>query len=111
MSIYLITELKAKKWGVRRWQNADGSYTKTGRSHRKRLSIIAKSSVRGAALLGTIAGGVSFVDGMLMVLPYTSMPSAIVMAGSWAVKDMMVNALRGGVYGAIAGAIVRDDNE
>ena len=48
--------VKGMKWGVRRYQNADGSYTDAGRRRRLNLSDDTKSKLKTA---GKVALGVS----------------------------------------------------
>lgn len=57
-SVYLAHHgVKGQKWGVRRYQNENGSYTNTGKSHRKEfaktLGVAAAAGLVGGILSGT----------------------------------------------------------
>lgn len=107
--------VKGMKWGVRRYQNPDGTLTDEGRHHygygRGRSDFIKKNTVnrtkQGAKLglkigsaLGVAAGVVSAV-----AMPYASIPAKITIAGTVAITNAMSGAMRGAVYGSIFGAI------
>ena len=49
--------VKGMKWGVRRYQNQDGSYTSAGKN-RKGLSKGAKIAIGAGAAAATVAGGI-----------------------------------------------------
>lgn len=50
--------IKGQRWGVRRYQNSDGSYTSAGKQKRNNSKQVAKKIAKGAAITaGILAAG------------------------------------------------------
>jgi hypothetical protein len=52
--------VKGQKWGVRRYQNKNGTYTNSGKTHRKELAKSFKNAALSGAVGGAVSGAVSF---------------------------------------------------
>ena len=116
--------VKGQKWGVRRYQNKDGSLTDEGRrayGYGKGADrIIRKNTAqravngakRGAKIgvgVGGVLGGIAGVTLATMMVPYFGLPSAIISAGATTVANMLSYGASGTVaglsIGGIAGAV------
>ena len=58
--------IKGQKWGVRRFQNTDGSYTSAGKSRRKKTGL-SKQQARNLKDVAQIAGGAAAMYGLYKV--------------------------------------------
>lgn len=52
--------IKGQKWGVRRYQNKNGTYTNSGKTHRKELAKNFKVAAVSGAVGGAVSGAVGF---------------------------------------------------
>lgn len=98
-----------QKWGIRRYQNEDGSLTDEGRrryTEIDRQSGYYKNTVdrarKGASIGGKIgiATGVAHMATWALIVP-SALPSATIAAGLYAVSGYAHGALYGTIYGAI----------
>lgn len=76
--------IKGQKWGVRRWQNKDGSLTPEGRVHYNKMA----TNISAAAIIPTAAGAGAVVGVMSGAIPFTA-ASPIVGAGILASMGIM----------------------
>lgn len=116
--------VKGQKWGVRRYQNPDGTLTDEGRRQygygstrnqfirpntRKRIAGGAKLGAKVGAIRGGVIGGMGASIAMSMLMPYYGIPTAAVSAGVAFVTNVAASTLNGTLLGtgigAIAGAV------
>lgn len=116
--------VKGQKWGVRRYQNKDGSLTDEGRraygygkgADRVIRKNTAQRAVGGAKLgakigaaWGGIVGGGTGTAIAMMSLPYVGLPVTIAAAGASIVSGMLSGAGSGALtglgVGTLAGAV------
>ena len=98
-----------QKWGVRRYQNKDGTLTKEGREkyykidpnsgyYKNTQDRIDKGSKIGTAI--GLATGAAHIATVGMLAPY-ALSTAVVNAGIYAVSGYAHGVIAGGIYGAI----------
>ena len=108
--------VKGQQWGVRRYQNSDGSLTEEGRRRYGRnggiMSINTKERLKQGAKIGVKVGaGVGALGTALSVGSFAAAgvalpPAAIAVIGgtylaSYATTGALRGALVGGIYGAV----------
>lgn len=113
--------IKGQKWGVRRYQNPDGTLTDEGRRRygygREAESLVTKNTAdrtfRGAKLgakvgaaYGGTVGAIVGLAGASALMPYYGIPAAVAYAGSAFISSTVSGSLSGGLDGAVIGAIV-----
>ena len=121
MSEYLIHYgIKGMKWGVRRYQNADGSYTAAGKERRGSVQSDAKKALKKVGTRLAVAAGIAGVaylayknpDATKFVANFiadhkdqaiSSLKNAVIKTGKWAGKTV-ANAGEAAVTAALAAA-------
>ncbi len=105
--------IKGQKWGIRRYQNEDGSLTDEGYRHygygkRGLFAPNTKSKMKTGAKVGATAGaaiGVTDAAAAGLLLAGVYPPAALAVAGATSIALWTAHgALTGLGYGAIAGA-------
>lgn len=111
--------IKGMKWGVRRYQNPDGSLTDEGRRRygygkeasrlmtKNTASVLKKGIKIGAGVQGGIAGLSAGGAVAALALAGTGLPAAVAtsyVAGA-AVSGIINGAINGAAIGGIAGAV------
>lgn len=112
-----------QKWGIRRFQNSDGSYTEEGKRRRREDSgyvkignkQISKSTIKkvavGAAALGTVAAATVYVKNHPEVIAKVVAKAASINVSSIAKetirkgKDLAKQAIKASVSQAVSGAV------
>ena len=118
--------IKGQKWGIRNYQNPDGSLTPEGRlrygygsvmsqNTKERVKQGAKIGTKIGAAIGTATAGLGL--GLISaagptVVGFTIPPAAAVaigatFIGTWTASGAAQGALTGGIYGAIETHAVR----
>lgn len=121
MSEYLIHYgIKGMKWGVRRYQNADGSYTAAGKERRSSLQSDTKKALKKVGTRLAVAAGIAGVaylayknpDATKFVKDFLaehkdqaigSLKNAVIKTGKWAGRTV-ANAGEAAVTAALAAA-------
>ena len=111
--------IKGQKWGIRRFQNEDGTVTEEGRRHygygkyqdSEKTTEHTKGRMRQGAKIGAIAGaatgaGITALQvASLIGGGYTLIPAGIVALGAAEIMGYSASgALRGTLYGGLLGA-------
>lgn len=107
---------KGMKWGVRRYQNADGSLTDEGRRRygygKDASRLITKNTTSrmktGAKIGATVGAGVGLAAGTVgaaLVAPYWGVPTAAAYALGTAFGTSIRGTLEGTAIGGIVGAV------
>lgn len=107
--------IKGQKWGIRNYQNSDGSLTPEGRLRYGRGGIMSKNTkerVKQGAKIGAKIGaavgsvGTGLALGTYATMGFTIPPAAAVGIGATFISTYMASgaargALAGGMYGAV----------
>lgn len=96
---------KGQKWGVRRYQNPDGSLTEAGRKRYSTSGTMKKSVIAGGAL-GTAAYG-AYGAGMAVLALSTGLVSPVV-AGSLLAHYAVSGAIAGMSLGSLSGLAIAE---
>lgn len=112
--------VKGQKWGVRRYQNKDGSLTDEGRraygygkgADRVIRKNTAQRAVGGAKLgakigagIGAVGSGLAAASVAAMAVPYLGIPAAVATAGYTFIAGTAGSAISGGLWGVSIGGI------
>lgn len=108
--------IKGQQWGIRRYQNSDGSLTEEGRRRYGRnggiMSINTKERLKQGAKIGAKVGagvgalGTALSVGSLAAAGVAVPPAAIAaIGGTYLASYATTGALRGALYGTAYGAI------
>ncbi len=105
--------IKGQKWGVRRFQNADGSLTDEGYRHygygkrRGLFSPNTREKIKKGAKIGAIAGAGFGIGTVGMVIPGAGVPASIALqiGASQIAGTTAIGAWKGAKIGAIAGGV------
>ena len=112
--------IKGQKWGVRRYQNPDGTLTDEGRRRygygseagqlitkntASRIKQGAKLGTKIGAGLGAIGGTAAAAGAIVALSPYVAGSSVAAYAGMNFIASLSSGTLNGLVYGAGAGGI------
>lgn len=108
--------VKGQKWGVRRYQNADGTLTDEGR-RRYGYGSSASDTIRpntaarikqfakaGAAVGGVVGTGVG-VYSAIMLTPYIGIPASVGYAVGYAFSTTLSTSVKYAAVGSIVGAV------
>lgn len=113
--------VKGQKWGVRRYQNPDGSLTDEGRRRygygseagkmitkntKERMKQGTKLGAKIGAAVGGVGGATAAIATMSLMMPYYGLPAAGVMAGANFMTNFATGTLSGGWNGFLAGSVV-----
>lgn len=109
---------KGQKWGVRRYQNLDGTLTDEGRRHygygsqrgklmtkntKERIKQGASIGYKAGSVLGAVKGGLSVIAISSLVGPG---PQALALAGTAFATHVLSGTAGGIIGGTAAGAII-----
>lgn len=92
MASYYISHhgIKGQKWGVRRYQNKDGTLTDEEKQRRKKLDAYArkgkikvvKTAVKAISNTVVMAGAAGIATTAITGIPYSAIPVAAVVIGA-----------------------------
>lgn len=110
--------IKGQKWGVRRYQNPDGTLTDEGRRRygygtgadslitentKSRIKQGVKLGAKVGAGLGLVGGAVSAGTAIAVLSPYVAAGTVAAHAGAHFVSSLAAGTLTGSYYGLIGG--------
>lgn len=113
--------VKGQKWGVRRYQNPDGSLTDEGRRRygygseagkmitkntKERMKQGTKLGAKIGAAVGGVGGATAAIATVSLMAPYYGLPAAGIMAGTNFVTNLASGAISGGWDGFLVGSVV-----
>lgn len=113
--------VKGQKWGVRRYQNSDGTLTDEGRRRygygrgadslirentKSRLKQGAKLGAKIGAGFGVVGGATSAAIAISVLSPYVAAGTVAAYAGASFISSLGSGTLSGLMYGGAAGGIV-----
>lgn len=94
--------VQGQKWGVRRYQNKDGSLTPEGRRHYN-INETTKSGAKIGALAGVAYGGALAATTAAMLNPVFGVPIAAAYAATYAAVGIVSGLEIGSISGALVG--------
>lgn len=113
--------IKGQKWGIRRYQNPDGTLTDEGRRRygfgkgadsmvtentKSRIKQGVKLGAKIGAGMGVVGGAVSAGVAITALSPYVAAGTVAAYAGSAFVSSLASGVLNGSYYGLIGGTAV-----